>query len=97
MLLPQRSLATHFWPSVYSAAHRPAVIVSLKAICGAGSHGSVARTTDVFTVPISSHDRLALGSALTMVGAVVSCTQISCDRLNALPQLSVAVHRRTSV
>ena len=73
----------------------PAVVTSLNVSAGLPVHASVAVAVAKLGV---AGQLIVLGAgSAAIVGAVTSCTLITCDAVAELPQASVAVHVRVTV
>src|SRR3989339_252270 len=97
--LPQLSVAVHVRVKVYESGQVPSVRTSANTMSTDESQLSVAVTSVPITAAAGTllHCTVTLAGIPASTGTVVSCTVITCVPVEALPQLSVAVHVRVRV
>jgi hypothetical protein len=92
---PHASVAVHVLVTLYSPAQSPAVVISAKVKVKALPHASVAVATA--NTGVAGQFIVVGAGKVAITGAVISCTLIVCDAVDAFPHASVAVHVRVTL
>ncbi len=87
---PHASVAVHVLVTLYDPAHAPGVVTSVEVNVNALPQASVA--VAVANTGVAGQFIVVGAGKAAMTGAVMSCTLILCERVDELPQSSVAVH-----
>ncbi len=88
--LPHKSVAVHVRVTLYDPAHAPLVVTSAKVKLNVLPHPSDA--VAVANTGVAGQLIVEVAGKAAITGAVISCTLIVCEAVEALPQASVAVH-----
>ena len=91
---PQLSTNVHFLVIIYELGQSPSMIISLYVASKLISQLSASSETSPVTVRsvASTSHSIVISTGTVNVGAVTSCTVITCSSVSAFPQLSTNVH-----